>query len=259
MDQQTLERIDAYVDGTLTGAERAAFEQRLASDPALKQEVALQRQINEALNEPAVADLEEKLTQIIAEERPVKPLWRQYARPLAIAASVLLLLGFAWLFRPTSQGPLDQEALFLAQAEFPESLLTDMNVRNSGVDTRKTDSMVLRLEALNQSYQEGEWQLALDQLDQTLVDFPELVTDYTSFYQYQRGMLLLRLDRTKQAITSLEQVRVGPQVDEAQWFLLLSRFRLEGDTPALRIELEKLARSKRPYADEAQALLEAID
>ena len=74
MDQQTLERIDAYVDGTLTGAEREAFEQRLQGDPALAQEVALQREIKEALSETAVADLEEKLTQIIVEARPDKPL-----------------------------------------------------------------------------------------------------------------------------------------------------------------------------------------
>ncbi|MEO1449490.1 MAG: hypothetical protein AAFV07_08155 [Bacteroidota bacterium] len=258
MDQQTLERIEAYVDGTLTGAERTAFEQRLESDPALAQEVALQRQINEALHEPAVADLEEKLTQIILEERPAKPLWRQYARPLAIAASVLLLLGFAWLFRPMPQGPLDQEAIYLAQAKFPESLLTDINVRDIGIDTLISDSLTLRLEAVNRSYQEGEWQLALDQLDQAAGDFPELVTDYTSFYQYQRGILLLGLGSTQQAITALEQVRVGPQLDAAQWFLLLGRFRLEGDTPAMRNEVESLARSKRPYADEAKALLEAF-
>lgn len=259
MDERTLTLIDAYLDGSLTGAERTDFEQQLQSDPALAREVALQRDIEGALREPEVADLEEKLSHIIAEARPVRNLWGQYQRPLAIAASVLLLVGLAWLFRPAPKGPLDKEALFLAQAEFPEALMTDIQLRDISPDVGPSDSLELRLAAVAQAYQADDWQLALMRLDSTAAAFPNLATDYTSLYQYQRGILLLRLSDTEQAVAALEQVRVGPQVEAAQWYVLLGRLRMEGDTPALRGDLETLAQSGRSYADEAQVLLEALD
>ena len=44
-DDHTHEQIQRYLDGEMSASERQAFEQRIASDKALAQEIALQRSV----------------------------------------------------------------------------------------------------------------------------------------------------------------------------------------------------------------------
>jgi hypothetical protein len=48
-DHQRDELLEAYLDGQLNSAQRAAFEESLRSNPALRRQVAVQAQVNEAL------------------------------------------------------------------------------------------------------------------------------------------------------------------------------------------------------------------
>lgn len=92
------ESLDAYLDGTLEGADLAAFEAALAADPALRAEVDLQRRIDGALRhgfalpEPAIPMLAPAPVPVPAPAR-ARRYWTA-PRLLAAAAIVLLVGGF---------------------------------------------------------------------------------------------------------------------------------------------------------------------
>lgn len=80
------DEVAAYVDGSMEPAERAAFEEMLAADPALRDEVA---------------DLEELRDVLRREARPSRP-WAAWAG-LAAAAGLATLL--VWRARTPASGP----------------------------------------------------------------------------------------------------------------------------------------------------------
>ncbi len=85
---------DAYVDGLLSAAERAAFERRLEADPALRAEVELQRRIDArlrvAMAPPAMPEGEGKSADAASAPIPMRrvgmPAWLKVAAVLAVAA-----------------------------------------------------------------------------------------------------------------------------------------------------------------------------
>lgn len=111
-------QIDAYCDGRLGPAERAAFERRLAEDPLLRDAVERQRRIDEALIRlfplPAAESLQPPALGRL-DARPVEPAamrstrWRVW---VGAAASVVLLaaVGSWWTLQRLGQadetGPL---------------------------------------------------------------------------------------------------------------------------------------------------------
>lgn len=93
-DPARAERLEAYLDGRLTGEHRAAFEAELASDAALRAELELQRGIDAALRRrfapPEMISL--PASSQAAAPRRSRRLWR----PLAVAAAAALLAAGAW-------------------------------------------------------------------------------------------------------------------------------------------------------------------
>ncbi|MBC7891611.1 MAG: hypothetical protein H7Y12_05300 [Sphingobacteriaceae bacterium] len=120
LSDELLEEIGAYLSGRLTAAEKARFEARLQADSDLRDEVATQREIKQGLQfliqkerfKAMHADLQQRgllddtdaSETRPAETRPVKevPLLKQpVVRPLwtyiAVAASLVLVLGLGWM------------------------------------------------------------------------------------------------------------------------------------------------------------------
>jgi hypothetical protein len=83
------DRIDAYLDDALSPAERAAFEQEASSNPALRDELALQRRIDGRLRgmfvPPDAPQIPGEVSPAIA-GRLRLPVWLRVAAILAIAA-----------------------------------------------------------------------------------------------------------------------------------------------------------------------------
>lgn len=65
------ELIDNYLTNRLTDSERAAFEQQLKSDPALKTDVEFQTSIVDGLKKARVAELKEMLNKVPVNSTPV--------------------------------------------------------------------------------------------------------------------------------------------------------------------------------------------
>ena len=59
--ERDFELLDDYLANRLSGAERSAMEEKIASDPALKQELSIQQQVIEGLRRVRMAELKQML------------------------------------------------------------------------------------------------------------------------------------------------------------------------------------------------------
>lgn len=104
------ERIDDYLTNRLAADERAAFEQALTNDAALRQEVAIQERIIHSVKEARAAELKQMLQQV-----PV-PSGGSGAGQIAagIIATGVIVTGLYFFFRP------DAEVAVVANPVAPE-------------------------------------------------------------------------------------------------------------------------------------------
>ncbi|MCB0764534.1 MAG: hypothetical protein KDB84_07515 [Flavobacteriales bacterium] len=97
IDQILFERIEAYLQGTLAAQELRAFEADLATDPSLREEVAVQRDNMLAVE---LGGFSRTVVEVVREAGTVRVPGSQrvpaFGMGLRIAASLLLLLGVAW-------------------------------------------------------------------------------------------------------------------------------------------------------------------
>lgn len=261
MDETQQIRIDQYLSGELTAAERQRFEQDMAQDAALAQEVQLQRDIVAAFSEPEVEDLEAKLAQIVQagrQESRATP-WPS-RRAWLLAASLLLLLGLGFLLWRNTTQPRTPKAMYMAHAEYPARLLSSSSLRALEPDTpAQADAFAAALTQIDQQYQRGAYATAQQQLDSLAGQYPRWREDQADTYFFWRGMLLLRQEQYKAAHEALAQVQTGPYAEAADWHRTLLRLRVEGPTPAVREALRRFTRYENPYRGEAEEMLGEVE
>lgn len=119
---KNFERIEKYLFGTMTAAEQANFENELAADATLAAEFQVQKAEHRAMDLLLQQDLRAQMSAWKSEAAAqtetarVVPMMQVTHRRntnwmrLAAAASVLLVLGFWWLIRPTPQGVFDENS-----------------------------------------------------------------------------------------------------------------------------------------------------
>ncbi len=88
-----LERINAYIDGELTPAERSTFEREMEQDAALQAEVDALRELDTLLSELPQADVPRNFTLSAPRSTPTR-LPRQLTPALAGLAMIVLVCGF---------------------------------------------------------------------------------------------------------------------------------------------------------------------
>ena len=105
--EQLYNIIEAYLDGTLSGDELSAFEQRLKSEPDLADEVQLHRKLQnefgdaqKRLLKSKLDTLREEFTQKDEEVAKVIPINRRnnFRILMSIAAGILVLIFAIWFF-----------------------------------------------------------------------------------------------------------------------------------------------------------------
>ena len=105
-DIQRGERIEAYVSGKLVGLERARFEDEVARDAELRDDVELAKLLRDAVKNEEVMRFRDRVREVTEEQEalvraeegaPVVPIQRSRTWAyLAAAASVALVVTFAW-------------------------------------------------------------------------------------------------------------------------------------------------------------------
>ncbi len=122
------ERLSAYLDGELPPEEAAEIEAALARAPELAARLDRLRQADElaaralhAIDERPLPPAVEALLTARPEAPLLRPLfWRQAARPLALAASIALLIGFAAGYLAAAQFGASAPVFAIAEASLGE-------------------------------------------------------------------------------------------------------------------------------------------
>ncbi len=231
-----------YLDGKLDPEATIAFEQRIASDPGLSEEVRLLRQMRDTYkpeDEQVIA-----LRQTLKEVRTEQPtggavkthdLPRRNFRWLGLAAALLLLVSFFFLL-PRFSGPTDLYATYADHA--PLSLTT-----KSG----STDQIAAQLQA---AFNEGDYQKALPLSETYLTQVPNAYD-----VMLARGISQLELGQYREAIDAFNKLQqVDLRINKASWYLAMTYLKM-GKKDMAKNLLEAIVAEKGYNFERAKVLL----
>lgn len=236
--------IIAYLNGSLTGEKKEAFEQELARNEALRSELSLYQEINQTLEDK---ELRKFSTQVLAaSEDHFNALSSTRKRPflaprmaISIAASFIVLLFAAyWIWFRTPS--LDHQGLYAEYAQHDYS-----------ISERQSESELNRAEQLLKS---GEFAQAIP----ILKNYLEKEEDAADV-QLLLGIAWLELDSTDAAATTFRQLKTAHPLfaNEASWYLSLTHLKKNNLDSAI-INLNTINSKSSRYND-SQDLIKAIN
>ncbi|MEM6342655.1 MAG: hypothetical protein AAF927_02200 [Bacteroidota bacterium] len=255
MDEKIDIKIEQYIQGELSPENQAEFEQAMAQDSELAAEVALQQDIEAAISEPEVAELEQKLAYLMRERSPAKIILPSGWRKWAVAASVVLIVGLGYLLLRESHQSRTPEELYLAYAELPSDLQLSSGIR-SDPSGQESDPGISVWKVVDSLYQAKEYGLAEEKLQTWLVQHPDPQANQTAIYYYYLGMVQLQMEQFSAAQHSLRKVRSGPYAESANWYVGLADLRTNGTSPEVKKSIEQFLRYENPYREKAKAILD---
>lgn len=229
--------IETYLSGAMDSTERQAFEAQLATDEAMRAEVAAFRQIftgfdglkGEAFKKDVAEWAAEAKTKTSREIVPIKTEGkpRQMWPRLAVAATIVLLvgIGMAWW------GGRQYSDVAIAERNYVAPLSGD-----TMGDNPKMEEIEAQFEAAHKSFQAGKYADAAGQFDQ----------------------FLLRLEGSPFLVDELTK---DFYIENAQWTGLLAKFAAgEIKEAEMKATLEKIAADPMSeYAEKAKEMLAEMD
>lgn len=207
ISQQEFERIESYILGLMTDAEKQSFESEMNIDQNLRSRY---EDIKVLLQEVELASLKDSMEEFhsdLKSSTPVLPINsnRQFVwKPLAIAASLLFLLAISlWVFLGNST---ENEKLYTAYYQPDPGMVTAMGLpSNYEFDRGMVD------------YKTGDYRAAITRWEMLLKENPENDT-----LNYFLGSAFLALGDAVQAQPFLEKT-IQDQSEifqkEASWYL----------------------------------------
>lgn len=121
--------IDNYLNGTMSQEEALAFEAKLSTDAALKQEFILQKSANLLVGNSAQLDLKNKLKNIHKQQKEQKSKKRVKAVVFALAAAVGVAIAAFMLYQAKNSA---------AQNTDPSSTSNDIELLDMPIETAKS-------------------------------------------------------------------------------------------------------------------------
>jgi tetratricopeptide (TPR) repeat protein len=251
MDEQTkYERIESYLAGTMAPVERLQFEQELAADSSLANEVELHEQLQSSLRGEKIHKFRAALQAVDTHwQNPAgKParnrrLRRLFRPALAVAAAVALLL-IAWqLFSPHGRPDVSAQQ-FAAYFEPYQMVLSQ----------RSAAELPERAALLNlaiKQYAEGQFAEAAIAFRQLEQGEPGNIA-----FRFYRALALLASGQADEAIPVFETVlaRSGHLFSEqSRWYLALAYLKTGQEAEAKRL-LEGIGPGQFRYAQSRELL-----
>jgi hypothetical protein len=239
LSQEQFELIEAYLTNELSATDAQAFEQEMAADTALQEEVQTQRTLRMGLHALAieqrlqrarqrVLEIEKEAFQPVAgqQETPVRPLpghtktipWRYWAA----AASVVLGFSFGVYWYQQQDVP---------ELAYAETMSSDQLTKGLPADLKPTDRQRI-MDAIS-GYRAGRYDEVIDKLKIPSAD------RRTRYYQsYFLGLSYLADKQPEKAIQPLTDA-LGtlsvPLRQKANWFLALAYLKNKEKEKALPI------------------------
>lgn len=239
-----MDRMDQYLEGKMSAGEAQAFESELRDNPKLADLLA---QHQETILTIESVGVKNELSKIIEQNRKREQTETKTIsinrNVIAIAASIAILLGAFFYFRPFS--PSQGQALYQAFYQADPGLPTMMGATDNPIFA---DAMV--------SYKEGEYQKALESFK--MLSVANSSNDTLSFYQ---GICQLELGQTTESIESFSKINLSKPIwgNKAEWYQTMALLNAN-QLPEARSKLEKIANDgTHRYQQQAKEVLEALE
>ncbi len=246
MNQPNIELIDNYLKGNLSDNAAQEFEHRLETDTTFAASVALQKDVVSGIESHFDTQLKEKLQHVENEftkdEKETKVIPLRNWKPLAIAASVVLIVAFSYLkFFNT---PNTQDVYLSYYEPYPNIV----SPSERSAESQKQDAMSF--------YEKGDYETAASLFITDLKTSPN--SDYIQFYM---ALSQLSLKNAKDAIPLLKNLANQDNSKfqaPAAWYLALS-YTQAGDSNSAKKQLQSIIAGEGDYAKRAEKLLVELE
>lgn len=242
MDQIELERIEAYLSGSMSKKDRQVFEAEMETDPSTAQAVSNHQKMIHAIEEMGfremLGEIHQQRTMVEIPRRPF--LRRQWL--WGVAAGILLLIGFVWLLSPDSNSSLQDT---LATIQVDPGLPTTLGTTNELAFGEGMNAYKLG------RYAEAEtrWMPLLDMNPQN--DTLLFYLAQTAFAQEQNLSVVQRLDPILKQGNSIFQ-------EKSIWYFAVAQLRL-GETDTAKVLLRDIIDANGFRHTEARTLLDMLN
>lgn len=242
MNQELMDRIDAYLLDQMSDAARQEFELQLARDEELQAAVDEQRRMMEGIAlEGARQTLAEVMSESPGQARTV-PLWQRWQLYTLAAAAVALLLVWVWS-RPAPP----PEQLYAAYFEAAPGLPTTLGATDAPAFA---EGMV--------AYRRGDYAAAIAQWEPLRQDSAR--SDTLDYYLGISHLAERQFTEAEPLLRAVATNEASPYQTEATWYLALGYLRA-GRLDAARVWLDRLPEesSLEERAEKLREELEAIE
>ena len=242
---EIFEKIEAYLAHTLSQEDTIAFEQEIAANIELQEEVEKHRIMHTTLADQDTLAFKEKLIRIsdqIKQEEKTNPTLTNRFSLFKIAASIVVLLGAGSLLWYTIYTKNQTRDLDLYSAYYKPYPAEDI-IR--GKASKETEEVVKQY--INGSY---------DSVVHTLEKHPGLKKQQA--LQIYLGNSYLNTNQEEKAVKEFKTItNTGKYYEIAQWYLSLTYLKLNKSGKA-KLLLEEIIQYNGAYKDKAHRLLIAM-
>ena len=226
-DQNSYEKIEAYLNGELTGAERSDFEQQLQTDKALAQQVLLFEEMDTALKDRSATNfqrlVEEQGNVYLnkpKEEEEDKPIIRKinWQRYISIAAIFTLLISALFIWKNQLNADLSNDELFTKHFE----------TYNLNESLRGDESADEKFNRAIQKYQSQAYEESSNILQELVAE-----NSANTIFSFSLGQSCLNqkpanLNLAKTQFKKIIAEGNSIYVPAAKWYLALANMKLKG-------------------------------
>ncbi len=223
MKEQDQQEIERYVGGAMSPEERTEFEARLQAEAPLQQALALEQDARKAVHAYAYPQMRQQVAQVsYATER--KQRLRRVFIPVAVAASVILMVGVLWRYLvPEKKNGVALAEEAVAANPFapttnagssPSVLLDSANAVYLDKKFPEAIALCLRIQPTTPEYIDGQlllgfafignrqYQEAIEPLDNALAQ----QIKSKDWARWGRALALTALERNQEAIAELQAI-----------------------------------------------------
>lgn len=239
-DQTNIEKIEAFINGELSGKELSDFELALQEDDKLQEQVDLHRDVQRILADKETLELKKQLIEISKEVPTEVKMGISRYLYLSVAATIVLCISLVFVLK---NGQKSEVELFQSYyTEFPaESRLRGERQESSFEEAMKLYDEGMYLQAINAFQSE----FAKDTSNHLILIY--------------LGNCYMKTQKWDNASETLSKIPSNSRfIYDAYWFTALSNLREKQFEPAKEL-LTKLVSTNSIYKRKASELLEQID
>lgn len=245
--KKKLELIERYLEGEMSVREQAEFENLLRSDPDLKKEYLLRKEIYEAVAEDDIINLRSNLDEIIYQENRYIKLRNPYLLS-ATAVILLLFIVISKIFLFSDKRVNEKDVFESFYSAYPAT----MSFR-SPVDQSEQEKMLYNAFNL---YVEGKYNLASEYFFKILKtdDSNTMAKFYLSICEIEKG----NFKKSEKYLNDLILKNNHIFREQSHWYLALVYFE-QNNIDSAKLLLEKIIEENMAQKQDAELILKSLN